>query len=77
MTAHIRPLALFSLLSMLSCGGCTLTAPVQPWEKNFLAKNAMKMDHNKLEMKNAEHIYTSKEAAVAASSVGGGGCGCN
>jgi hypothetical protein len=56
---------------------CSAIQPVQAWDKAYLAKNSMKFDHDKLGMKNSEHIYTSKEAAVGASSVGGGGCGCN
>lgn len=77
MKLSIRRFALSSLFIVLpSLSACSSTV-VQPWEKAFLAKNAMKMDHNKLEQKNAEHIYTSKEAAAAATSVGGGGCGCN
>jgi hypothetical protein len=56
---------------------CSAIKPVQAWDKAYLAKNSMKFDYDKLAMKNSEHIYTSKEAAAGASSVGGGGCGCN
>jgi hypothetical protein len=73
-----RHASILLVLSMvLGTTACSAIHPVQAWEKGYLAKNSMKFDYDKLAMKNSEHIYTSKEAAAGASSVGGGGCGCN
>ncbi len=67
--------SLLSVLSLLS--GCAEMGQVKPWEKNYLAKAEMRFDQDKLQAKNTEHIYTSKEAASGGTGVGGGGCGCN
>lgn len=73
-----RSLSIVSLLTVvLSSSACSHLKPVAAWEKGYLAKTEMRFDHDKLSMKNADHIYTSKEAAAGSGSVGGGGCGCN
>lgn len=56
--------------------GCTL-APPKPWEKGELARPAMQFDADRLEARNQEHVYQSKEAVSGGYGVGGGGCGCN
>jgi hypothetical protein len=56
--------------------GCTF-APPKPWEKGELAKPAMQFDADRLEARNQEHVYQSKEAVSGGYGVGGGGCGCN
>ena len=56
--------------------GCTF-APPKPWEKGELAKPAMQFDADRLEARNQEHVYQSKEATSGGYGVGGGGCGCN
>ena len=63
------------LVSLMS--GCSHLGEVAAWEKGYLAKAEMRFDHDKLSIKNNDHIYTSKEAASGSGSVGGGGCGCN
>jgi hypothetical protein len=65
-------IALFALLS-----GCSVWQPPQPWEKDILARPAMKLDDDPLARQLSRHIYTSKEAPSGGASVGGGGCGCN
>lgn len=57
--------------------GCASYAPPQAWEKQYLAKPAMQFDANRLDAKNAQHVYVSKEGAAGGYGVGGGGCGCN
>jgi hypothetical protein len=57
--------------------GCAAYAPPQAWEKQFLAKLAMQFDYDKLDAKNIQHIYFSKEGAAGGYGIGGGGCGCN
>ena len=61
----------------LALAGCATFAPPQPWEKGVLAQPAMQFDADKLDTRNAQHIYASKEAASGGQGVGGGGCGCN
>ena len=56
--------------------GCTF-APPKPWEKGELARPAMQFDADRLEARNQEHVYQSKEAVSGGYGVGGGGCGCN
>jgi hypothetical protein len=61
----------------LACvGGCAIQ-PVQPWEKQYLARPDMQFDYDKLDAKNVQHVYFSKEGAAGGYGVGGGGCGCN
>lgn len=61
----------------LALAGCAGFAPPRPWEKGRLAQPEMQFDANRLDAKNTQHIYTSKEAAGGGYGVGGGGCGCN
>jgi hypothetical protein len=56
--------------------GCTF-APPKPWEKGELAKPSMQFDADRLDARNQEHVYQSKEAVTGGYGVGGGGCGCN
>ncbi|MBA3508010.1 MAG: DUF4266 domain-containing protein [Betaproteobacteria bacterium] len=71
-----RRLSLAWLGFALLAGGCAFNPP-QPWERGQLARPEMQFDYDKLDIKNAQHIYTSKEAATGGYGVGGGGCGCN
>lgn len=66
---------LIILLSQLCA--CSHLGKVEAWEKGTLAKSEMRLDKDKLALKNADHIYTSREGASGTGSVGGGGCGCN
>ncbi len=52
-------------------------AEIQPWERGNLAKPQMALDHNPLQSVIRQHNYSSREAASAANSAQGGGCGCN
>ena len=58
-------------------GACASYAPPQVWEKQYLAKPEMQFDADKLDAKNIQHIYFSKEGSAGGYGVGGGGCGCN
>jgi hypothetical protein len=62
---------------LLALSACTLTQPVNPWEKGMLAKPEMTFDSDTLDTAFVEHTYSSKEAASGGAGVGGGGCGCN
>lgn len=74
MTPVLRAVAVLTILAAVA--GCAF-APPKPWEKGELARPAMAFDADRLEARNQEHVYTSKEAAGGGFGVGGGGCGCN
>lgn len=62
--------------AVLLLGGCTLE-PVQPWDRDLLAKPEMQLVVDPVENALDEHIFFSKEASFGGQGVGGGGCGCN
>ena len=57
-------------------GGCAFE-PVQPWDKDVLAKRKMQLDGYPVDNYLDDHIYFSKEGSSGGQAVGGGGCGCN
>ena len=63
-----------ALLALVVLAGC---ATVQPWERGTLAKPAMAIDNPVHETTQKLRTYSAKEGGVAATGVGGGGCGCN
>lgn len=65
------------LTLVLTSSGCSLVAPVSPWQKGHLARPEMTFEGDVLESKFLEHAYQSKENASGGLGVGGGGCGCN
>ena len=71
----------FLLLGACSFKDATVSAfksePVQPWEKDILAQDSMKLDPDAMQSYVDDHIYFSKEAATGGKGVGGIGCGCN
>ncbi len=67
-------MALVVLAGML--GGCAMQ-PVQPWERDLLAKEEMALTPDRVEEYLDGHIYSSREGASGGKGVGGGGCGCN
>ena len=69
-------LASLTLASITLLSGCALE-PVQPWDRDLLAKDEMKLVPHPVNSYINEHIYFSKEAASGGAGVGGGGCGCN
>ncbi|TNF35244.1 MAG: DUF4266 domain-containing protein [Gammaproteobacteria bacterium] len=67
----------FLLVSVvLLLQACSLS-PVQPWERDLLAKPSMALVPDEMDNALDEHIYFSKEASLGGQGVGGGGCGCN
>ena len=50
---------------------------VRPWQRGFLADDAMRLDADPLDLALDDHIYFSKEASSGGRGFGGGGCGCN
>lgn len=70
-----RSLLLIPLL-MSGLQACSMQ-PVQPWERDLLAKPSMALVPDEIDNALDEHIYFSKEASLGGQGVGGGGCGCN
>ena len=70
----LRLLSTLSLLLLLQA--CSMS-PVQPWERDLLAKPSMALVPSEIDNALDEHIYFSKEASLGGQGVGGGGCGCN
>ena len=62
-------------LLALCMSGCAAT--VKPWDRDLLAKPAMRLAPHSMLGAIDQHIYFSKEASTGGSSVAGGGCGCN
>jgi hypothetical protein len=71
----VRPILI--ALAVATLAGCAAYAPPQPWEKQYLARPDMQFDADRLDAKNVQHVYFSKEGAAGGYGVGGGGCGCN
>lgn len=78
MTPALRraALALLAVAGLLAAGGCA-TAHVQPWDRDLLARETMRLEPPALEGAADDHIYFSKEGSTGGHGVGGGGCGCN
>ena len=70
-------LRLLSILSLLLLVQACSMSPVQPWERDLLAKPSMALVPDEIDNALDEHIYFSKEASLGGQGVGGGGCGCN
>ena len=70
----MRPILI--VMALLILGGCS-SMGVEPWERDFLAKEEMQLISDPLEAAIDDHIYFSKEASSGGRGFGGGGCGCN
>lgn len=64
------------LMLVLVLPACSLS-PIQPWERDLLAKPSMALVPDEMDNALDEHIYFSKEGSLGGQGVGGGGCGCN
>jgi len=67
---------LMSVGVIVLAAGCS-NLGVKPWERDLLAKPAMALNANALDLALDDHIYFSKEATSGGRSFAGGGCGCN
>ena len=72
--SRLAALLLLLGLAATSLPGC---ASVRPWEREILSRRDMAWEPDALEAQRRNHIYFSKEAALAGGGGGGGGCGCN
>lgn len=70
-----------ALLALLAAAGLAATAPacvmVRPEERGYLADPAMTFGAESQARAHEEHVLTNREGSYGASSVTGGGCGCN
>jgi uncharacterized protein DUF4266 len=71
--------ALALLASLGGAAGCAHAPPppIQPWQREHLAKRAMRFDADPLEDRFRQHMFGSREAAEGGYGHPGGGCGCN
>jgi hypothetical protein len=73
-----RTLSLVASLALLALGGCAMPEPwVKPYERERLADPIMQFSRHSLSDKHAAHVREVREGARGATSVQGGGCGCN
>lgn len=72
-----RLLFLLACGSLLSAVGCGHAPPIQPWQREHLAKRAMRFDTDPLEMRFRQHMWGSREGSDLGFGQPGGGCGCN
>jgi hypothetical protein len=67
----------FIITFVLMTGTACTSMGVEPWERDLLAKEQMKLVTDSVEAGIDDHIYFSKEASSGGRGFGGGGCGCN
>jgi hypothetical protein len=60
-----------------SLAGCSHAPPIQPWQREYLAKRAMRFDADSVELRFRQHMFGSREASDLGYGEPGGGCGCN
>lgn len=71
-----RRLAFVGLCALSAATACS-SMGVEPWERDTLAREEMRLVTDPLEVGIDDHIYFSKEASSGGRGFGGGGCGCN
>ena len=76
MKALLRGAIAAAVMSTAACAH--RPAPlVQPWQREHLAKRAMRFDADPIESRFRSHMTGSREAAAGGDGQLGGGCGCN
>jgi Domain of unknown function (DUF4266) len=72
-------LLLFAGAAALGGAGCAHAPPppVQPWQREHLAKRALRFDADPLEDHFRQHWLGAREGADLGFGQPGGGCGCN
>lgn len=71
-----RLAAALAVVLVAGLSGCALT-PVQPWQRDVLARPAMRLDAYPVDAFLDDHVAFSKEGVLGGRGLGGGGCGCN
>jgi hypothetical protein len=73
-------LPLVAALLLGPAAGCAAHAPpppIQPWQREYLAKRAMRFDADPVEMHFRQHAFGAREGSDLGYGQPGGGCGCN
>ncbi|HMC94170.1 MAG TPA: DUF4266 domain-containing protein [Polyangia bacterium] len=72
-------LLLFAVAAAVGGAGCAHapSPPVQPWQREHLAKRALRFDADPLEDHFRQHWLGAREGADLGFGQPGGGCGCN
>jgi hypothetical protein len=67
-----------SIAAAAGAAGCAhVPPPVQPWQREHLAKRALRFDADPQEDRFRQHWYGAREGADLGFGQPGGGCGCN
>jgi len=70
-------LLVVAALAAAGVAGCAHSPPVQPWQREYLARRALRFDADPLEDRFRQHWYGAREGADLGFGQPGGGCGCN
>jgi hypothetical protein len=72
-------LLVVAALAAAGVAGCAHPPPppVQPWQREYLARRALRFDGDPLEDRFRQHWYGAREGADLGFGQPGGGCGCN
>jgi hypothetical protein len=65
----------FGCVSVAS--GCAHRPPIEPWQREHLAKRAMRFDADPVETHFRQHMFGAREGSDLGYGQPGGGCGCN
>jgi len=80
-TAVGRLRLLLGLALMLASGGMAGCAhrrpPVQPWQREYLTRRALRFDGDPQEDRFRQHWFGAREGGDLGFGQPGGGCGCN
>jgi hypothetical protein len=66
-----------TVAAIATVAGCAHRPPIEPWQREHLAKRAMRFDTDPLEMHFRQHAFGSREGSDLGYGQPGGGCGCN
>lgn len=70
--------ALFVIIGCATlAGGCAHRPPIEPWQREHLAKRAMRFDADPVETHFRQHMFGAREGSDLGYGQPGGGCGCN
>jgi hypothetical protein len=64
-------------LALTGSAGCAHKPPVQPWQREYLSKRALRFDGDLQEDRFRQHLFGAREGADLGYGQPGGGCGCN
>jgi hypothetical protein len=74
----LRLLVASMLAALSGLAGCAhRPPPIQPWQREYLSKRALRFDADPLEARFRQHMFGSREGAEGGYNQPGGGCGCN